>query len=188
MSLKLNSSGGGSITLQEPSTASNRTLTLPDNTGNLISSADSGTVSQAMLASGVAGNGPAFSAWQNAGQSLSATTWTALACQAEEFDTANCYSTSTYAFTPNVAGYYYLAGGFQVATTQTTLLCQIYKNGSSYKTLIWNPTTPGAWGSCLAYLNGTTDYVQMYVYSGVTQNTAANQVTTYFQGFLARAA
>jgi hypothetical protein len=30
MSLKLNSSGGGSVLLQEPSTASNRTLTLPD--------------------------------------------------------------------------------------------------------------------------------------------------------------
>ena len=52
MSLKLNSSGGGSITLQEPSTASNRTLTLPDNTGNLISSADSGTVAPAMLSTG----------------------------------------------------------------------------------------------------------------------------------------
>lgn len=52
MSLKLNSSGGGSVTLQEPSTASNRTLTLPDNTGNLISSADSGTVAPAMLSTG----------------------------------------------------------------------------------------------------------------------------------------
>ena len=36
MSLKLNSSGGGSITLQEPSTASNRTLTLPDSTGTVL--------------------------------------------------------------------------------------------------------------------------------------------------------
>ena len=36
MSLKLNSSGGGSVTLQEPVTASNRTLTLPDATGSLI--------------------------------------------------------------------------------------------------------------------------------------------------------
>jgi hypothetical protein len=36
MSLVLNSSGGGSVTLQEPVTASNRTLTLPDATGSLI--------------------------------------------------------------------------------------------------------------------------------------------------------
>jgi hypothetical protein len=36
MSLKLNSSGGGSVLLQEPSTASNRTLTLPDADGTVI--------------------------------------------------------------------------------------------------------------------------------------------------------
>jgi hypothetical protein len=36
MSLVLNSSGGGSVTLQEPVTASNLTLTLPDATGSLI--------------------------------------------------------------------------------------------------------------------------------------------------------
>jgi hypothetical protein len=36
MSLKLNSSGGGSVTLQEPSTASNLTLTLPDATGTAV--------------------------------------------------------------------------------------------------------------------------------------------------------
>jgi uncharacterized protein (AIM24 family) len=36
MSLKLNSSGGGSVLLQEPSTASNRTLTLPDSDGTVI--------------------------------------------------------------------------------------------------------------------------------------------------------
>lgn len=36
MSLKLNSSGGGSVLLQEPSTASNRTLTLPDATTTVV--------------------------------------------------------------------------------------------------------------------------------------------------------
>jgi hypothetical protein len=36
MSLKLNSSGGGSVTLQEPSTASNLTVTLPDETGTVV--------------------------------------------------------------------------------------------------------------------------------------------------------
>lgn len=36
MPLTLNSSGGGSVTVQTPSTASNRTLTLPDATGTVI--------------------------------------------------------------------------------------------------------------------------------------------------------
>ena len=38
MPLKLNSSSGGSVTLQEPTTASNRTLTLPDATGTVNTS------------------------------------------------------------------------------------------------------------------------------------------------------
>ena len=42
MSIKLNSSGGGSVTLQEPVTASTRTLTLPDVTGTLAVQGGSG--------------------------------------------------------------------------------------------------------------------------------------------------
>jgi hypothetical protein len=38
MPLKLNSTSGGSVTLQEPTTASNRTLTLPDATGTVNTS------------------------------------------------------------------------------------------------------------------------------------------------------
>ena len=49
MSLKLNSSGGGSVTLQEPTTASALTLSLPDVTGTVITTADSGTVTPTML-------------------------------------------------------------------------------------------------------------------------------------------
>jgi len=39
MSLKLNSSGGGSVTIQEPTTASNFTLTLPASTGTVLTTA-----------------------------------------------------------------------------------------------------------------------------------------------------
>ena len=46
MSLKLNSSGGGSVTLQEPSTASNLTLTLPAVTGTVLTTSTVGTVLQ----------------------------------------------------------------------------------------------------------------------------------------------
>jgi hypothetical protein len=36
MALKLNSSGGGSVTVQEPTTASNRTLSIPDATTTVV--------------------------------------------------------------------------------------------------------------------------------------------------------
>ena len=54
MSLKLNSSSGGSVTLQEPVTASNLTFTLPsaDGTnGQVIQTNGSGTLSFVTVAS-----------------------------------------------------------------------------------------------------------------------------------------
>lgn len=53
MSLVLQSSGGGQITIQEPATASNRTITLPDATGtglvNPLSSAALGAASAGLI-------------------------------------------------------------------------------------------------------------------------------------------
>ncbi len=52
MPIKLNSSGGGSVTLDVPSTASAFTLTAPARTGNIITNNDTGTISSGMIASG----------------------------------------------------------------------------------------------------------------------------------------
>ena len=52
MPLKLNSTSGGSVTLQEPSTASNRTITLPDGTGTVaVQGVSSNIVSGTAVAS-----------------------------------------------------------------------------------------------------------------------------------------
>lgn len=51
MPLKLNSSGGGSVTLDVPSTGSTFTATLPAVTGNVVTTGDTGSVSATMLAS-----------------------------------------------------------------------------------------------------------------------------------------
>lgn len=50
MPLKLNSTGGGSVTLDVPSTASDLTLTAPAVNGSLVTTGDSGTVTNTMLA------------------------------------------------------------------------------------------------------------------------------------------
>lgn len=52
MSLKLNSSGGGSVTLQEPVTASALTLTLPSTNGTVVATGDTGSVTATMLSTG----------------------------------------------------------------------------------------------------------------------------------------
>ena len=50
MPIKLNSTGGGSVTLDVPSTASNFTLTVPAVTANLITTGDTGSISTTMIA------------------------------------------------------------------------------------------------------------------------------------------
>ena len=70
MSLKLNSSGGGSVTLQEPTTANNQTLTLPDNTGTLVSTASQPSFASTIAVGGAtpaaSGAGITFPATQSA--------------------------------------------------------------------------------------------------------------------------
>ncbi len=53
MSLKLNSSGGGSVTLQEPSTASNVTLTLPSVTTTAVGTDATQTLTNKTLSTGL---------------------------------------------------------------------------------------------------------------------------------------
>jgi hypothetical protein len=64
MSIVLQSSGGGSVTLNEPTTASNFTQTLPAANGNIITTGDSGTITQGMLATAASSIGVGQT-WQN---------------------------------------------------------------------------------------------------------------------------
>jgi hypothetical protein len=50
MSIKLNSVGGGSVTIQEPNTASDFTLSVPAQTANLLTNRTAGTVLQVVQA------------------------------------------------------------------------------------------------------------------------------------------
>ena len=54
--------------------------------------------------------GPTFSAYLNANQNIATSTFTKIALNAELFDTDNNFDTSTYRFTPTVAGYYQING------------------------------------------------------------------------------
>ena len=55
-----NSSGGGIYTLKSGAGSTNRTITLPDATGNVVTTGDSGTVTAPMLDGGQPGSAPAF--------------------------------------------------------------------------------------------------------------------------------
>jgi hypothetical protein len=175
-----NAGGTGIFTIASPNSNSSPTMTLPDNTGTIITTAST-----------FAGTGPAFSAYQSSAQTLSSTTYTKIQLQTEEFDTANCFdSTTNYRFTPNVAGYYQISGGTCIISPSSVYQTIIYKNGSAFK-FIGNAAidaTRGQWGSALIYFNGTTDYVELYAYLSTGQALNATSALVYFQGFLARAA
>jgi hypothetical protein len=174
MSLILQSSGGGSITIAEPATASNFTQTLPSASGTVM----------------VSGNMPAFSAYQSSNQSFSANTQTKVTCNIEEFDTNNNYDNATnYRFTPTVAGYYQVNGATTLGSSVTSCTLSIYKNGTQYKEGALsnsNIAYPMATANCLVYLNGTTDYIEMYVYANGAQSTQGVSYITYFQAAMIR--
>jgi hypothetical protein len=132
---------------------------------------------------------PAFSAYNNAATSLTQNVYTKIAFQVEEYDTANCYDNVTnYRFTPTVAGYYLVIGSFQVATTSGGMKLALYKNGSSYKLLGQaEPSTGFTYGSCIVYLNGSSDYIELYALQNqATQNTVVSSGVVFFQAAMIR--
>jgi hypothetical protein len=149
---------------------------------------NTGAVTQSKLGAGVAGNGPAFSA-TGTGQSFSASTWTKIQFNTEQFDTASCFDNSTnYRFTPNVAGYYHISLSAGHGASGNNVLAAIYRNGTQYQVASAPGTSgtydPSACVSCVIYFNGTTDYVEGYIIT----NTNTSTQTCRFSGGMVRAA
>jgi hypothetical protein len=181
MSIVLQSSGGGSVTVQEPATASNFTQNLPAASGEVM----------------VSGNQPAFSAYSSTTQVVANVTATKVIYNNEEFDTANCYDhTTNYRFTPNVAGYYFVHAFFEFAgASANATSANIYKNGSLWRRGQFFASTSGnnkVECTDFMYMNGSTDYIEIYQYQssgGNLSNQNGNgQQYSVFQAFLARAA
>jgi len=129
-------------------------------------------------------NKPCFSAYRaTSQQAISSATNTKVQFNAEEFDTGNAYdSTTNFRFQPTVAGKYIISTGVALSSTANILL-QLYKNGSSYKTLgtITNVLMTNCNGSGIVDMNGSTDYIEIYVYSSVANNVSNSQTQTFFQ-------
>jgi hypothetical protein len=186
MSLVLQSSGGGSVTIAEPTTASNFTQNLPAADGAVMISPQALTIPNVTGTVMVSGNMPAFSAGANAATSLSGGTFTKVLFADEEFDTNNNYASST--FTPTVAGYYQINGAVSVATG-AQLAASIYKNGSEFKRgSNIRLSSDGSVVSSIIYFNGSTDYVEIYCFATTTINTNNATNTVWFNGAMVRAA
>lgn len=146
-------------------------------------------ITQPELATGVAGTGPAFSVYLGTNQSLTAATFTKLQINTEEFDTNSNYDTSTYRFTPTVAGYYQVSGGYSL-TAQGVPFVAVYKNGARWKdgAYTFNSNAFVISMSCLVYLNGSTDYVELYGRTEASSTVSSGSNLTWFQGVMVRSA
>ena len=152
-----------------------------------------GSVTQAKLSTNVAGNGPAFSAYASTTQSITAATWTKVNFANEYFDTNSNFASSR--FTPTVAGYYMLSSNVYFDSSpagQAILNLSLNGAGSSgYGLSRMSISGVGAVsGSMVVYMNGTTDYAEIYYYStgANTLNSGTSTNLVLFTGAMVRSA
>tara|TARA_R110001592_G_scaffold216215_1_gene469795 strand:+ start:447 stop:974 length:528 start_codon:yes stop_codon:yes gene_type:complete len=138
-------------------------------------------ITTAKIASGVLpANTPAFAAKMNGTQSVSHNTSTKIEVDTELYDTNSAYNTSTYRFTPGVAGKYlvtwniYCDGGGQ--SNLRIANAQIYVNGtlsyiSGYDKAAGYENNGRESLSAVITLDDN-DYIEPYFYA-FTQNSAA---------------
>ena len=133
-------------------------------------------------------------------QTISDATSTVVQYNSETFDIGSCFdSTTNFRHTPNVAGYYQYSWGINLNSSVAAAMAQgfgaLFKNASeiargSHITGA-NVTTTLSCGSCIVYMNGVGDYVDIRAFCDVTSGTPSVLVgtnLTYFSGVLARAA
>jgi len=149
-------------------------------------------VTQAKLAAGVAGNGPAFRAYLGTNLNLgTGGAYGLLQIDTETFDTNSNFNTTNYRFTPSVSGYYQINGAVRTTTGTEFLVAAIFKNGSLHS--LGDQSNALRFVSTVAdviYFNGSTDYVELRAAqsSGVVKVLQAGSSTCYFSGCMVRAA
>ena len=186
IAIKGAATGSGTFTLEAPATSTNRTLTLPDEAGTILTTATAG----------VSIGGPAFSAYKSGSTFVSITSgvFTKITLDTEVFDTNSNFASST--FTPTVAGYYQINAQVYIqGISVTRSLAVIYKNGSAYQNgneyqTNANLTASRISVSSIVYCNGTTDYVELYMYANGSSLSylPGNGLDVWLNGALVRAA
>jgi len=139
-------------------------------------------------------NGPAFSVWLSRAQAVAAGRFVKVPFQTKEFDTANCFDNVTnFRFQPTVAGYYQVSSTLKNMTlVGGDWVAMIYKNGVVYKagseSVLVGSSNLQSHVSALVYLNGTSDYLEVFAYCDYATSVVASQIASFFQGVMVRGA
>ena len=175
---------GSSIAIGE----SGDTVTLTGTTNITGNTAITGTLTCSGTTLGGEKNLPYFCANMNGNQECAANTFTTLAFNQESSDSGSCFNTSTYRFTPNVTGRYYISGFIRSAETEDhdNFQLAIYKNGSQTRlTNLRHLHYHTAHIDGLIEMNGSSDYVELKLShdrSGAS-TIIGDSVQSQFQGF-----
>ncbi|MCD8498208.1 MAG: tail fiber domain-containing protein [Alphaproteobacteria bacterium] len=134
--------------------------------------------------SGGSGQDVSFHVHKNGtAQTVSASTFTKLTWGTETFDTNDNFASDR--FTPTVAGKYLITLSTACGTSSTNCQPHIYKNGAAYARSVQTGSASTITNSVTAIvdMNGTTDYVEGYIFTA--QTSVLGTVTdTFFSGAL----
>jgi hypothetical protein len=161
-------------------TTSNGLVVTPDNSGNIV-----------LQYNGVAA--PAFSVYKSSTQALTSGTYTKVTWSTAVFDTNSNFSIANSRFTPTVAGYYQFSYTVNLNgnVAPNSAFTGLYKNGSQFYNFpqVVATTVYAVAGSGLIYLNGSTDYIEVYVQTSASSCSIYGDATnTWFNGILVRGA
>jgi len=168
---KISPATGTAFTLGD----SGDTFTLPS--GATLAVASGATISNAGTASGFGVSNDYVNVALSANQAMTKNVITKVQYDTEVYDPNGWWdNTTNYRFQPNQAGYYLVIAhlGWNNAGTQYEIVDgYVYKNGSEfmhgetlYRASMQNDITI----SCIAQLNGSSDYLEIYARHGTNDN------------------
>jgi len=176
-----NASGTGVLTIAAPNTNTDRTLSLPDNTGDILTTAST-TTSKV----------PLFWKKNSSTQTITYGVFTKVQFDGTSgFDTGSYWDATNHRYTPQLAGYYKIEAKIRMTySTMSQHNIQVYKNGAKLHQIALvrgQGSAHEANGSLIVQLNGSTDYVEIFtmlIGSGTIQVDVAADTPTYVQGYL----
>jgi hypothetical protein len=105
--------------------------------------------------------------------------WGAVALDTEDYDTGGIFDTATGRFTPTVAGYYLVNIRARTGTTGSIAVA-IGKNGSEALGVGGDiASSLGSGGSGLIHCNGTSDYLQLFVFTNTARAITTGSFDTW---------
>ena len=196
IAIKGATTGTGTFTIESPATNTDRTLTLPDEAGTVLTTSSDVLTSASNISTQATQNVPLFQVRRvTSAQGISGSTWTKVDFNSTQVDTHN-WVTGDDTFTPQIAGWYHFTINLILGGASITFVAmRLMKNGqeafvTSHITIPSTNNSVFNGGSLLIYMNGSTDYIEAQAYIEAVNSSVVDPDVngdTSLTGFLVRA-